>query len=153
MTACDTRVVRLLLLPAVVSKPIPPVQSFMSTTPHSIGVDQPLARAHDFMREHGIRHLPVLSGGHLVGLLTERDLALIESLKDVDPRKVTVEDAMSTSVYATTPDTPLDEVAATMASKKFGSAVVMQNNKVVGIFTTVDACRSLAELLHGRLAK
>jgi acetoin utilization protein AcuB len=105
------------------------------------------------MREHAIRHLPVLHGGKLVGLITERDLRLVESLAGVDPTKVKVEDAMSTGIYSVGPDSPLDEVVATMAEHKYGSAVVMHNEKVVGIFTTVDACRALAELLRTRLAK
>jgi acetoin utilization protein AcuB len=40
-----------------------------------------------------------------------------------------------------------------MAANKYGSAVIMQNHKVVGIFTTVDACEALAQLLRTRLAK
>jgi acetoin utilization protein AcuB len=135
------------------SKPIPTIQKYMTTSPHSVGQEQTLAVAHGIMREHRIRHLPVLHGGRLVGMLTERDLHLVETLKDVDPTKVTVEDAMSTQVYSVEPDTGLDVVAQEMAEHKYGSAVVMQNQKVVGIFTTVDACASLAELLHGRLAK
>jgi acetoin utilization protein AcuB len=134
------------------TKAIPSVQEYMTTSPHSIGVDQPLTRAHVMMREHRIRHLPVLHGGTLVGMLTERDLSLVESLKDVDPSKVTVEDAMSSVVYAVSPDARLDEVVRIMGEHKYGSAVVMQNSKVVGIFTTVDICRALAELLEARLA-
>lgn len=135
------------------TKPIPSLQRYMTTSPHAIGDDQPLSVAHKMMRDHQFRHLPVLRGGKLVGLLSERDLALIETLKDVDATKVTVDDAMSTSVFAADPATPLDEIVQTMAEKKFGCCVAMQNQKVVGIFTTVDACRALAELLHGRLAK
>ncbi|HSO39335.1 MAG TPA: CBS domain-containing protein [Labilithrix sp.] len=135
------------------SKPIPTIQKHMTTSPHSIGIDQPLSKAHQFMREHSIRHLPVLNGGKLVGMLSDRDLHLVESLKGVDPDQVLVEDAMSSTIYAVTPDLPLDEVVSTMAEHKYGSAVVMQNGKVVGIFTTVDVCRTLAELLHTRLAK
>lgn len=135
------------------SKPIPPIQKYMTTAPHSIGSDQSLAQAHAFLRQHQVRHLPVLRGGVLVGLLTDRDLSLIETLADVDPKRLTVDEAMTSDVYAVAPDAPLDEVAATMSEKKYGCAVVMQNNKVVGIFTTVDACRALAELLHTRLAK
>lgn len=135
------------------SKPIPTIQKHMTTSPHSIGIDQPLSKAHQFMREHSIRHLPVLNGGKLVGMLSDRDLHLVESLKGVDPDKVLVEDAMSSTIYSVTPDLPLDEVVSTMAEHKYGSAVVMQNGKVVGIFTTVDVCRTLAELLHTRLAK
>jgi acetoin utilization protein AcuB len=105
------------------------------------------------MRSHKIRHLPVLEGGKLVGIVTERDLHLVETLRDVDPAKVTVEEAMSENVYAVQPDTALDVVAEALAEHKYGSAVVMQNAKVVGIFTTNDACRALSELLHSRLSQ
>lgn len=135
------------------TKPIPTIQKHMTTSPHAIGVDQPLTTAHAMMKKHEIRHLPVLNGGVLVGIITDRDLSLIETLRDVNPETVTVEDAMSTSVYSVKPETGLDEVVNTMAEHKYGCAVVMQNNHVVGIFTTVDACRTLAELLHTRLAK
>jgi len=135
------------------SKPIPPLQKFMTTSPYSIGKDQTLERAHEVMRTHHIRHLPVLEGGRLVGIVTERDLHLVETLRDVDASKVTVEDAMSNHVYAVEPETGLDVVAETMAEHKYGSAVVIQNDKVVCIFTTNDACHALADLLHSRLAK
>lgn len=133
------------------SKAIPQIQKYMTTSPHSIGREQTLARAHAVMRQHAIRHLPVLEGGSLVGLLSLRDAHLIETLKDVDANTVTVEDAMTSVVYAVNPDAPLDEVAATMAEHKYGCAVVMQNAHVVGVFTTVDACLALAELLRTRL--
>lgn len=133
------------------TKAIPSIQKYMTTAPHSIGKDQPLAHAHEVLRANDIRHLPVLDGGQLIGMLTHRDLALIESLKDVDPKTVTVEDAMSTEVYTVSPDAALDEVVSEMAEKKYGSAVVLANRKVVGIFTTVDVCRALADLLHSRL--
>jgi acetoin utilization protein AcuB len=135
------------------SKAIPQIMKYMTTTPHSIGPDQTLATAHKMMQQHRFRHLPVLVGGKLVGMLTDRDLHLIETLRDVDPEKVKVEEAMSTSPFSVAPDAPLDEVAATMAEHKYGSAVVVQNNKVVGVFTTVDACQALADLLRTRLTK
>jgi acetoin utilization protein AcuB len=125
----------------------------MTTSPHSIGKDQTLERAHELMRTNHIRHLPVLDGGKLVGMITERDLHLVETLRDVDPSRVTVQDAMSTHVYAVQPDITLDVVADALAEHKYGSAVVLDNGKVVGIFTTNDACRALAELLRSRLAK
>jgi acetoin utilization protein AcuB len=135
------------------SKPIPTVQKFMTTSPHTVGAEQTLADAHSVLREHKIRHLPVLRGGDLVGMLTERDLALVEALKDVDPAKLLVEDAMSTSIFKVSPDAALDEVVSEMASKKYGSAVVVQNQQVVGILTSVDVCIAFAELLRTRLAK
>jgi acetoin utilization protein AcuB len=133
------------------SKSIPAVSKYMSTQVQTIGKDQTISQAHRLLREHRFRHLPVLDGNSLVGLLSDRDLGLIEALRDVDPNTVTVEEAMSQVVYTVTPDSPLDEVVGEMAEHKYGSAIVMQNGKVVGIFTTVDVCVALAELLHTRL--
>lgn len=131
-------------------KAMPKVDKFMTTSPHTIGDDQPLSQAHVTMGKHKIRHLPVLRGGKLVGVLTDRDLHLVETLKDVDPEKVAVEDAMSVNVYAVAPQAELDEVAAEMAEHKYGCAVVMDNNHVVGVLTTVDIARALAEVLRQR---
>ena len=135
------------------SKAIPTVRKYMTTTPHTIGRDQTLNFAQNILREHNIRHLPVLEGGKLVGILSERDVALVEALKDVDPAQVEVGDAMSQQVFTVRPDAPLDEVADEMASHKYGSALVVDNGKVVGVFTTVDEMQALSELLKGRLSK
>jgi len=125
-----------------------PISAFMTKSPHTVGRNQTLAHAHEVMRKHNIRHLPVLEGGKLVGLVTERDLRLIETLKDVDPSEVTVEEAMSQEVYSVTPEALLADVAKEMAEHKYGSAVVMEGaSKVVGIFTTVDAMSALSSVL------
>ncbi len=135
------------------SKPIPSIQKYMTTSPHTVGADQPMSVAHRMMRDHHIRHLPVLHGAKIVGLVSDRDLNFVETLKDVDPRRVLVSEAMTADPYLVSLDAPLDEVVSAMAANKYGSAVVTQHDKVVGIFTTVDACAAFAELLHTRLAK
>lgn len=119
------------------------VRQFMTATPHSVGRDQPLSVAHERMRGYGIRHLPVLDGGKLAGILSQRDALLVESLRDVDPATTPVEEAMSTDVYVVAPDTPLRDVAAAMVDHKYGCAVVVEDSRVVGIFTTIDALRAL----------
>jgi acetoin utilization protein AcuB len=128
------------------NKPIPRVGQFMTRTPHTINHDQPLARAHELMRAHHIRHLPVLQDGKLLGLVSIRDLHLIETLRDVDPREVPVEDAMAEEPYTVSPEEPLDVVAGIMADHKIGSAVIVDSGEVQGIFTTVDALRALLHL-------
>jgi len=133
------------------SKAIPHIEKYMTPGPHSIGLEQPLVQAHKLMREHHIRHLPVLHGGKLVGVITDRDLHIIETLRDVAPDKVTVEEAMTPTVYTVSPHAPLDEVVREMAQHKYGCAMVEDNGKVVGVFTTVDAMRAFAELLETRL--
>lgn len=135
------------------SKPVPTIQKYMTTSPHTIGEDQPMALAHRMMREHRVRHLPVLKGAKIVGVVSDRDLHMVETLDSVDPREVRVSEAMSQDPYLVSPDAALDDVVGTMANNKYGSAIVTQHDKVVGIFTTVDACRAFADLLHTRLAK
>jgi len=120
----------------------------MTKTPYLIGMEQSLRVAHDLMRNNRIRHLPVLHGGKLVGLLSLRDLHLVETFRDVDPETVRVEEAMSQDVYAVPPKTPLREVVSEMAERKIGSAVVIEGTQVVGVFTTVDALETLASALN-----
>lgn len=124
------------------------IQHFMTRSPHTIGHDQSLTAAHKLMREHDIRHLPVLDGGQLVGLLSQRDLHLIESLDDVDPDQVSVSEAMSSDVFSVGPGASVRQVAIEMANRKLGSAVVMDENAVVGVFTTIDALDVLVSVLE-----
>jgi acetoin utilization protein AcuB len=93
----------------------------------------------------------VLDGGKLVGILSQRDLFFTESLHDVDAMTVPVEDAMSTEVYVVAPEKPLGEVAARMVECKYGSAVVVRDGQVIGIFTTTDALRVLVGIVEAWL--
>jgi acetoin utilization protein AcuB len=122
------------------------VRDFMTFTPHIIGRQQTLATAHLLMRSNGIRHLPVLDGGVLVGVVSERDLHLVETLKDTDPRTTPVEEAMSPDPLTVRPETPLADAARLMHEHKTGSVIVIERDHVVGIFTAVDALRALADL-------
>ena len=124
----------------------PKVYKYMTPSPHSIGRDETLVVAHNIMRKNRIRHLPVLDGGVLVGLVSERDLLFIESLRDVDLAEVQVEDAMAVDPYFVNVDTPVREVAAMMIEHKYGSAIVVDHGHVVGIFTTIDALRAVLDL-------
>lgn len=132
------------------SQPIPTVEKYMTAMPYTIGVEQPLAMASKLMFQHQLRHLPVLLAGHLVGLLSARELALVESLPGIDPQKVSVEEAMAQQPFSVAPERPLDEVVREMALRKFGAAVIVKDDKVVGILTMIDVCKALAETLHRR---
>ncbi len=132
-------------------KATPTIQKYMTTSPETIGADQTLAKAEKTMLALKIRHLPVLDGGRLVGILSDRDIKLVASFKDVDPEKVQVSEAFSEDPYTVSPNATLSEVCAEMASKKFGSALVVDNGKLVGIFTWVDALTALNQLLETRL--
>ena len=124
------------------------IQRFMTPTPHTISTRQTLAEAHQAMRERGVRHLPVVEEGKLVGVVSQRDLYLLETLRGVDVSRELVEEAMSDEPFVVAPDTSLEEVAETMANRKHGSALIVESATVVGIFTSTDALRALVTLLR-----
>lgn len=133
------------------SKSVPQIQKYMTTTPHSVGADQNLNQALELMRKYGIRHLPVLKGGTLTGIISDRDLKLALGIRGVDANITKVDEVLSEEVYITEPTRLITEVVAEMAEKRIGSAVVVQNHKLVGIFTTTDALKVLAEIFETRL--
>jgi len=133
------------------SKTVPSIQKYMTVMPHTIGKDQPLSKAEEMMGKHRIRHLPVLDGGKLIGILSDRDVRLVESFRDVDPELVTVEEACTFEPYITSPNASLSDVCAEMAAHKYGCALVVDNHKLVGIFTWVDALNAFQQLLETRL--
>lgn len=123
------------------------VRDVMSTAPVSIPHDLTLEDAAQRMFEHKIRHLPVFEAGHLVGVLSERDIAMIDSIPSVDRKKVRIEQAMTQGAHTSSPDALLVDVVKEMVDSKHGSTVVMQDGKLVGILTTIDALALLLNYL------
>jgi len=131
----------------------PIIDRFMTRAPHTIGDEQTLATAHRMMREHGIRHLPVLHAGKLTGILSQRDLHLLETLQDVDQDDVKVSEAMTQDTFVIGPRSSVRKVAREMAEHKYGCAVVLdERDRVVGVFTTVDALEALSTILDDQRA-
>jgi acetoin utilization protein AcuB len=124
------------------------IQRFMTPAPHTISARHTLAEAHQAMRERGVRHLPVVVDGKLVGVVSQRDLYLLETLRGVEVGRELVEEAMSDEPFVVGPDAPLEEVAEAMDTSKHGSALVVEGDTLVGIFTSTDALRALVTLLR-----
>ena len=126
------------------------IKHFMASSPHAIGHDQPLSLAHERMQHWGVRQLPVLDGGVLVGVISERDIALVEAIAPNDAASTTVEEAMSSEPYAVAPDDDIAQVTEAMAQHRHSCAIVMDHQKVVGVFSTTDALHLLSGLLGGQ---
>jgi acetoin utilization protein AcuB len=124
-----------------------PIENYMSTVLILIEPTQTIAEAARLMRQHEIRHLPVVKKNKVVGILSQGDVHLIETLEDVDPGRVLVDEAMTEKLYLVDPEEPLHVVAREMAKRKIGSAVVARGEKLHGLFTTTDALLALAALL------
>lgn len=127
------------------------VSDSMTPCPHGIDPGESLATARKRMAEHRIRHLPVRSGGRVVGIISERDLFVLATF-DVDFNKGRVGPAMSPDPYTVAPAADLATVAAEMAERRIGSALVVDPaGHLLGIFTDTDALRALARLAGQRV--
>ena len=128
----------------------PTLRTAMTPFPYTVELDAPIGEAHAMMRRHGVRHLPVKDGsGSLVGVVTDRDLksALGPYLSGGVGGEALVRDAAVLDAFTTEITTPLAYVAAAMADERYGSVLVTKEGRLAGIFTAVDACRLLAEIL------
>ena len=121
------------------------VGDVMTPQPLTIGREQKLITAHKMMAENGVRHLPVLEHGDLVGVLSQRDLYFVETIAGVDKWQDRVDDAMTQDARTFAPTDPLETVARAMTKDKLGCAVVVERGRVIGIFTAMDALALLAD--------
>lgn len=99
------------------------------------------------MGELGARQLAVRSQGRLCGVLTERDVRLADAAL-IAEEGLTVRAVMSTDFYPVAPLAPLAHVVKSMALHDYQCAVVVEEGRVRGVFTTAHAMRALSELLE-----
>lgn len=124
-----------------------PIASVMTPLPHTIGSKLSLDKAFEMMKEFQVRHLPVQEKGFVVGMISERDIRIAETFGDL--KTIQVQDVMTQDPYAVAIDQSLIEVCLEMVKHKYGSAIVLsQSGSAIGIFTAVDALRTLAEVLN-----
>jgi acetoin utilization protein AcuB len=119
------------------------------TTPCPIVVQSQdnVQHALDIMDKNQIRHLPVIDGDQIVGILSERNLKILELIQNKD--KVLVTEVMQENPFRVYSTDSLMEVAYTMSEKKIGSAIVLDgSSNLDGIFTTTDALNALVEVLR-----
>lgn len=126
---------------------MPPIKALMTPFPYSVGVGASLDEAETLMREHRFRHLPVMDGGHLVGVLSDRDLkrAAQPAPGETAPR---VGDVARLEAYVVPLTEPADRVLAHMAEHHLDAALVVKEGRLAGIFTATDACRGFADFLR-----
>jgi acetoin utilization protein AcuB len=121
------------------------VLPYYSIGTHAVEAHQSIAHALEVMQEHGLRHLPVLEEGKVVGEVSDRDLR-VWGLRPELGKSTTIRHIMIEDPFVIDPGAPLGEVATEMAERKIGCAIVVQSGRPVGMFTVTDALRALARL-------
>jgi CBS domain-containing protein len=115
------------------------IRDIMRPGAFTISESDCLGNAHAAMRQSHVRHLPVVSEGRLVGMLSERDvLAARARVDDGDWWLVPIRVAMKSPAQTAGPDDSLQEIAGRMAASKIGAMPVVERGKLLGIATVAD---------------
>ncbi len=128
------------------------VRDSMAKQVVTVGPETMAAEALALCRENGIRHLPVLEGGRLVGIISDRDLRLATPALDDPDRavalgRIRVADEMAKEVATVRPEDPVEEAAMEMYERKIGCLPVVDGGGLVGIVTSSDVMRAFVRLV------
>ena len=122
-----------------------PVREYMSRLPEEIDRRDTLATAVDRMSELDVRHIPVMDGASVYGVLSRADALDAWIRYGHRARESPVGEVCTRQPLEVLPTAPIGEVAAQMLERGVTSALVSDGNVLVGIFTSTDALRVLAE--------
>jgi len=124
------------------------VRDIMTTAVITVAPDATLEQVCEIMHGKNIRHLPVVKGGRLVGVITDRDVHSVTSALCLTPAnpKGSVRDAMTREVRTAHPLDPVEDAARTMRSLKIGCLPVLDGEALVGIITGIDLLDALLRL-------
>lgn len=130
---------------------IPRINSVMTPFPYSVEADASLDAARAMMARHAIRHLPVMDGESLVGVVSQNALERIHTSESAATARV--KDVMLDDPYEVEIGEPLERVLFHMADLHLECALVVKDGRLAGIFTMIDAYRRFAEELRRQRTK
>lgn len=132
-----------------------PVSAIMTKNIIKLTISDDLTKAESLFKHYKIRHIPVVSGATIIGMLSYTDLLRISFADAIDDDEevvdttvynmFTVEQVMAKKLITITPDTTIKEAAKILATKEFHALPVCQGHLLVGIITTTDLIKYLLD--------
>lgn len=131
------------------------VKDYMTPHPIVLAPDDTLRKAGQLMQEHQLRRFPVIEGGQLVGIVTDRDVrsagmssAVMQERRYVEYLldRIQVGGIMTPHPITVNPETPLKEAAAIILEKKIGGLPVVDGEELAGMITETDLIKALMDL-------
>ena len=129
------------------------VRDAMTPSPTSIDAGAPVVEAARAMASQDVGSLPVVDGGTLVGMVTDRDLVLNVLAKDVDPHSTTVATVCTDDPVVVGPEDSLDDALQRMAREQVRRLPVVEDEQLVGILAQADVSRTAQPAETGRMVE
>ena len=117
----------------------------MTRNPRTCEPDHDLGCAILIMTEENCGIVPITEGNgqqRIVGVVTDRDIALHLGLEDIKPSQAKVRDVMTTSIVSCDPDAPAHELSRRMQEAQVRRILVLDGRKLVGVISTADLARA-----------
>ncbi|HRB70678.1 CBS domain-containing protein [Flavobacterium sp. WV_118_3] len=132
-----------------------PVSSIMTKNVVKLNLTDDLTKAEMLFKKNNIRHIPVVNGNNIIGMLSYTDLLRISFADAVDDDEeiidttvynmFTIEQVMAKRLVTIAPETTIKEAAEILATKEFHALPVVEGDLLVGIVTTTDLIKYLIQ--------
>jgi CBS domain-containing protein len=131
-----------------------PITHIMTKNVKTVNLSDNLFTVRDMMIDNHFRHVPVMNGSKLVGILSKTDIMRLsfgsvfanqESADEAVLEMLTIEQVMRSSIRTINADATIKEAAEIFASEEFHALPVIEGDKLVGIVTTTDIINYLLE--------
>lgn len=131
------------------------VSHWMTKKVITLSPDDSISDAARITKEKGIKHIPVVKGGKLKGILSDREIKeyVLSKASSLDVyelhsllTKTRVKEIMKTKIFTTTPDTPIEEAAMIMHDNNIGCLPVIERNELAGIVSDRDMFEVLVDI-------
>jgi len=130
------------------------IRDVMTSNPCTIDADKDIAYAAKMLKDEDVGIAPVVEGDQLIGVLTDRDIAIKVVAEGKDPKSTTVREIASTNVVTIDPQQDLDEALRLMAQHQIRRLpVVEEDGKIVGILAQADVARQADDAKTGELVE
>jgi CBS domain-containing protein len=130
------------------------VREVMTSKLCSIDVDKPVAYAAKMMRDEDVGMAPIVEGDRLVGVLTDRDIAVRVVAEGRDPEQVKVTEVASSDLVTLDPQQNLDEALRLMARHQVRRLpVVEEDGRLVGVVAQADVAQQADEQRTGEVVE
>ncbi len=129
------------------------IRDLMTENPSSCERGTSVAEVAKVMAREDIGPVPIVEGGKLVGVVTDRDLVVRVLAEGRDPQSTTAGEVASSDVVTVSPDASLDEALQLLASHQVRRLPVVENDRLVGIVAQADVARHAEEVKTGEVVE